>query len=412
MERESFESDEIADYLNQHFIPIKIDREERPDIDRIYMQYVQATTGHGGWPMSVFLTPDLEPVFGGTYWPGPDSPAVSSGAHPDFLGILKRIQTLWQTQPDRCLQSAKSASMQLRAFAEEGTHGGVGAALEDSEGPELELLEEACEHYVKKYDSVYGGFSSAPKFPTPANLEFLLLLSQYPDSVRAVVGYEECTNVVNMVVHTLRCMARGGIKDQIGNGFARYSVTKDWSLPHFEKMLYDQGQLLSTYLDAFLITGDAEMLGSVYDIVTYLTASPLAAKEGGFYSSEDADSLYRPGELEKREGAFYVWTQKEIQSILGERDAKIVGEFYNVQADGNVDPEHDAHDELRDQNVPAISTSPENLAKEHGMSKDEIVGILKEGRSKLRQHREQERPRPGLDDKGKACSVNAQGKSG
>ena len=201
------------------------------------MNYVQATTGHGGWPMSVFLTPDLEPVFGGTYWPGPDSDVVKSGGHPGFSGILDRVQTLWQTQPERCLQSAKSVSAQLKQFSEEGKYGAARTGEDERDGPEIELLEEACEHYAKKYDSVYGGFGNAPKFPTPANLAFLLIIGQSQRTVKDVVGEEDCYAAQSMVLHTLRSMWRGGIHDQIGSAFARYSVTRDWSLPHFEKML-------------------------------------------------------------------------------------------------------------------------------------------------------------------------------
>lgn len=399
MERESFENDHIAGILNKHFIPIKIDREERPDIDRIYMQYVQATTGHGGWPMNVFITPDLEPVFGGTYWPGPDAGPVVHGAHPGFLGILERVKTLWDTQRDRCVESAKAISDQLKEFAQEGTLNAAKTAYVDPERPELELLEEAAAHYERKYDSTHGGFGNAPKFPTPANLAFLLQLAQCPPEVQDIVGREECMRSREMVLHTLRSINRGGIHDQIGNGFARYSVTQDWNLPHFEKMLYDQGQLLSVYLDAFLVSGDAEMLGSVYDIVTYLNSPPIAAFKGGFYSSEDADSLYNSADKEKREGAFYVWTTKELQQILGKRDAEIVGKFYGVKENGNVAPEHDAHNELLDQNVLAVVGSSETLANEYGLSKENIMQILKTGRKKLLKHRDRERPRPGLDDK-------------
>lgn len=187
--------------------------------------------------MSVFLTPNLEPVFGGTYWPGPGNNAVRAGAHPGFMGILNRVQTLWQTQPERCLQSAKSISAQLRQFAEEGNYGAARSGEDDLEGPEIELLEEACGHYSKKYDTAYGGFGNAPKFPTPANLSFLVLLGQFQRTVKDVVGEDDCISAQSMVLHTLRSMWRGGIHDQIGNGFARYSVTRDWSLPHFEKML-------------------------------------------------------------------------------------------------------------------------------------------------------------------------------
>lgn len=237
MERESFENEHIARILNNNFIPIKIDREERPDIDRIYMNYVQAKTGRGGWPMSVFITPDLQPVYGGTYWPGPDSPSVTGGAHPGFLGILERIRSVWENQRESCLTQAKSVTEQLKEFAEEGSLSSARVSFDGGrEAPELELLEDAFEHYEHKFDTAHGGFGSAPKFPTPSNLAFLLLLDQFPQTVRDVVGPSECTVAKSMAVETLRGMVRGGIHDQIGHGFARYSVTADWSLPHFEKM--------------------------------------------------------------------------------------------------------------------------------------------------------------------------------
>ena len=221
MERESFENDHVADVLNKHFIPIKIDREERPDIDRIYMQYVQASTGHGGWPMNVFITPDLEPVFGGTYWPGPDSQTVTGGAHPGFLGILERVRSLWENKREQCIASAKDVSRQLQEFAQDGMLNQVKPTHEDTDRPELELLEEAAAHYERRYDKQYGGFGGAPKFPTPSNLEFLLQLSRCPQEVQDIVGRDEVANAQEMVLHTLRCINRGGIHDQVGSGFAR-----------------------------------------------------------------------------------------------------------------------------------------------------------------------------------------------
>ncbi|KAI4125457.1 MAG: hypothetical protein LQ347_005373, partial [Umbilicaria vellea] len=403
MERESFASPEIARLLNTSFVPIKIDREERPDIDAIYMNYVQATTGGGGWPLNVFLTPDLEPVFGGTYWPGPNHSmtAVHMGETVGFLEIIEKVRDVWTMQEGRCRESAKEITRQLKEFAEEGmlSHGRPTEAKEDGGGLELELLEEAYQHFEGRYDEVNGGFSRAPKFPTPVNLEFLLRLGQWPGAVKDLVGEEECTMAASMATHTLRKMARGGIRDQIGYGFARYSVTKDWSLPHFEKMLYDQAQLLSVYLDAFLITHDPEMLGAVYDLATYLTSAPIAAPTGGFFSSEDADSYPTRSDTEKREGAYYVWTLKDFHSILGDRDADVCARFYGVTADGNVDSSNDPHDEFISQNVLSIQTTPGILAKELGLAEDKVVTILKAGRTKLRDHRETHRPRPALDDK-------------
>ena len=405
MERESFSSPEVAQLLNDYFIPIKIDREERPDVDAIYMNFVQATTGSGGWPLNCFVTPDLEPVFGGTYWPGPNNSMTAVGtAVADtvgFLGILHKMKDVWAKQEARCRESAQEITRQLRKFAEEGvhSHGHQMGEKGEGDGLEIELLEEAYQHYAKRYDNVNGGFSIAPKFPTPVNLSFLLRLGQWPQAVIDVVGEEESTNAAAMAVHTLRKMARGGIRDQIGYGFARYSVTRDWGLPHFEKMLYDQGQLLDAYLDAFLITRDPEMLGALYDIVSYLTSPPMAAPTGGFFCAEDADSYPSKNDIEKREGAYYVWSLKEFRDVLGERDSDICARFYDVSPDGNVASENDPHDEFISQNVLKIASTPSALAKKLGITETAITEILKEGRTKLRQYRELHRPRPALDDK-------------
>ena len=399
MESESFESKEVAELLNASFVPIKIDREERPDIDAIYMNYVQATTGSGGWPLNVFVTPDLEPVFGGTYWRGPNNSMTAVGATVGFMDILKKMKDVWIHQESRCRESAKQITKQLKQFAEEGVHNHQISERSQGGTLEIDLLEEAYHHFARKYDAVNGGFSSAPKFPTPSNLAFLLRLGQWPDTVKHVVGEEECAKASAMAINTLRKMARGGIRDQIGYGFARYSVTEDWSLPHFEKMLYDQAQLLNVYLDAFLVARCPEMLGAICDIVTYLTSPPMAAPNGGFYSAEDADSHPSHTDPEKHEGAYYVWTLKQFKSVLGDRDGDICARFYGVRSHGNVTPGNDPHDEFINQNVPCLKSTPPLLAKELGMAKSDIVDILKNGRRKLREYRERERPQPALDDK-------------
>ncbi|TVY30147.1 Spermatogenesis-associated protein [Lachnellula hyalina] len=396
MERESFENEEVAAILNDAFIPIKIDREERPDIDRIYMNYVQATTGSGGWPLSVFVTPDLEPVFGGTYWPGPTSSTTPFEDQVDFLAILNKLSTVWKEQEERCRQDSSEILKKLKDFASEGTFGDRRG--EGGDGLDIELLEEANQHFLSTYDSQNGGFGSAPKFPTPSKLSFLLRLRQFPSIVHDVVGEEDCQKAENMAMTTLRKMARGGIHDHIGNGFSRYSVTADWSLPHFEKMLYDNAQLLHIYLDAFLLSRDPEMLGVVYDIASYLT-STLEHPAGGFYSSEDADSFYKRGDSEKREGAYYVWTKREFENVLGSHTEPILSAFFNVSGHGNVKPENDPHDEFIDQNVLAVANSPNTLASTFGMKEEEIVRIIKDGKAALRAHREKERVKPGLDDK-------------
>ncbi|KAI5800275.1 hypothetical protein DFH27DRAFT_482843 [Peziza echinospora] len=393
MEKESFENEEVARVLNENFIPIKIDREERPDVDRIYMNFVQATTGSGGWPLNVFLTPELEPIFGGTYWPGPNSVGSQQLG---FLDVLEKIVQVWTEQREKCLASAKDTCQQLRDFADEGLKGTSG---EPSDGLEIDLLEEAYQYYLKRFDSTYGGFGLAPKFPTPVNLAFLLRLGTFPATVEDVVGDMECDHAKFMAIATLEKMAKGGIHDHIGHGFARYSVTADWSLPHFEKMLYDQAQLLGVYLDAYLATKDTEMLNVVYDIADYICADALKRPGGGFYSSEDADSFYRRTDSEKREGAFYVWTRKEFDTILGEQDAAICAKYWGVQDHGNVDPEHDPHDDFINQNVLSISATPIQLATQFGMTESDINDIIKNSRQKLLEHRNKERPRPALDDK-------------
>ena len=401
MERESFLSPEVADLLNDHFIPIKIDREERPDIDAIYMNYVQATTGSGGWPLNVFLTPDLQPVFGGTYWPGPSSSttAITTGDTVGFVEILEKLRDVWRMQESKCKTTAQQITQQLKEFAEEGVHSQRMGERGESEGLEIELLEEAYVHFKNKYDKTNAGFATAPKFPTPVNLSFLLRLGQWPDVVKDIVGEEECANAAAMVINTLQKMARSGIRDQIGYGFARYSVTADWSLPHFEKMLYDQAQLLDVYLDAYLITHDLEMLGAVYDIAAYLTSPPVAATDGGFYSAEDADSYPTNNDSEKREGAYYVWTLRDFRAILGDQAGDVCARYYGLDSDGNVARENDPHDELMRQNVLSIKATPKALAQEFGLIEQDVIKMLYDGRRKLREHREQYRPRPALDDK-------------
>jgi uncharacterized protein YyaL (SSP411 family) len=236
MAHESFMDNRIAQLLNEHFIPVKVDREERPDVDKVYMDFLQATTGGGGWPLNVFVTPDLQPLFGGTYWPGPHSERAHVGG---FEAILTKVAGAWKEQESRCRESAASITEQLKQFAQEGTLSGrkSGEGLDErDDGLELELLEEAYDYYSQRYDEKHAGFGSAPKFPTPSHLSFLLRLGEWDGIVSDVIGDDAVQNSQKMVVKTLENMALGGIKDQVGNGFARYSVTRDWSLPHFEKM--------------------------------------------------------------------------------------------------------------------------------------------------------------------------------
>ncbi|USW49229.1 Putative spermatogenesis-associated protein [Septoria linicola] len=399
MAHESFDDPRIAQLLNENFIPIKIDREERPDIDRQYMDFLQATNGGGGWPLNVFVTPDLEPIFGGTYWPGPNSERARQ-AGSGFQDILTKVSTAWREQEQRCRDSAKEITRQLREFAQEGSIGGKdGDRTDDHDELELDLLDDAFQHYKMRYDDKHGGFGGAPKFPTPVHIRPLLRVASYPATVREIVGEDECIEARSMAVTTLEKMAKGGIKDQIGHGFARYSVTRDWSLPHFEKMLYDNAQLLPVYLDAYLLTKSPLFLDTVHDIATYLTSAPMQSELGGIHSAEDADSLPNAIDTHKCEGAYYVWTLEEFTKVLSEEELKVCAKYWNVKAEGNVDRRHDAQGELIKQNTLCVSYELADLASELGLAEDAVKKVLESGKQKLLAYRNENRPRPALDDK-------------
>jgi len=434
MTKESFTSIEVANILNKHFIPIMLDRESRPDLDDIYMNFVTATTGAGGWPLNVFLTPDLKPLFGGTYMPGPSlkDVALQTGQPPvTFTDILGKIQELWTTQRERCLQSSSDITNQLREFAAEGTHsqssvqveGNSPSSSDPPEPLELDLFDDALDHFISRYDATYGGFGSnptAPKFPTPANLTFLLRIGAaiatpsthtrfgFHGPVPGILGQESCIKAASMSLYTLFSMSRSGLRDQLGYGFHRYSVTPDWNLPHFEKMMCDNAQLLGCYCDAWALGRNPEILGVIYNLVEYFTNpdSPIVRPEGGWYASENADSRTTlPGTSngvtsdDSKEGAFYVWTLKELQSILGDQSAAIVARHFGVKSDGNVPTKHDVNDEFLNQNVLSIQATPSVLAKEFGLSEEEIVRIIKSGRAQLLEYRKTQRSKPEVDTK-------------
>lgn len=403
MAHESFDNPQIARLLNENFIPIKIDREERPDIDRVYMDFLQATTGGGGWPLNVFVTPELQPLFGGTYWPGPNH--EMSGRGGSFALILEKVASAWSTQEAKCREDARRITDQLKQFAQEGTlntpiHRTDGAAEGESSLPDLELLEDAYEHHKLRYDDKYAGFGGAPKFPTPAHLSFLLRLGRFDRTVNDIVGEEEIAAAQEMAVATLKAMAKGGIKDQIGHGFSRYSVTRDWSLPHFEKMLYDNAQLLNAYLDAYLLTNDPLLLDTVHDVATYLISAPVQSKTGGFHASEDADSAPSSSTQESKEGAFYVWSFEEFGKVIGdEKAAAICADYYNVKPEGNVNPRYDVQGELEGLNTLCISATIEELAAKHSLSEQEVAQAIALTKARLLECRDTQRPRPHLDDK-------------
>jgi uncharacterized protein YyaL (SSP411 family) len=295
MERESFEDEETAALLNEHFVAVKVDREERPDIDGVYMEAVQAMTGHGGWPLNVFLTPDQRPFFGGTYWPPQPRHGMSS-----FRQVLEAVAGLWATRREEAVAAAAQLTERL---------GGAAALAATQEPLAPGLIDDARQRLRESYDSAHGGFGGAPKFPPHGALELL-----------AAVGEAEMSSA------TLRAMALGGICDQVGGGFARYAVDSTWTVPHFEKMLYDNALLARAYLRAWQDHGDPLFERTARETLEFCLRE-LRAPEGGFYSSLDADS-------EGVEGRFYVWTLAELEAVLGELAPAAIA-YFGASAAGN-----------------------------------------------------------------------------
>ncbi len=378
MAHESFENPETAKIMNREFVNIKVDREERPDVDRVYMTFVQATTGGGGWPMSVWLTPDLQPFVGGTYFPPEDR-----HGQPGFPKVLERIAAAWKQDHAKI---ADQGAKIMAALQEAGN-----ASVEKADNLDPKILDTAYQQLSRTYDAHEGGFSSAPKFPRPATLNFLFHVY-----ARAEGEPSNSKHALEMNLFTLRKMAAGGIHDHLGGGFHRYSVDALWHVPHFEKMLYDQAQLAVAYLDAFQITHDPEFETVARDILDYVRRD-MTSKEGGFFSAEDADSLLEAGKTEHAEGAFYVWTKKEVDDSLGE-NARIFDFRYGVEEAGNAPPGSDPQGEFRGKNILIERHDIAETAKEFKKSDDEIRASLKDARETLFALRAK-RPRPHLDDK-------------
>src|SRR5258707_13107044 len=287
MEGESYSDTAIAKIMNSNFVCIKVDREERPDVDNIYMTFVQATTGGGGWPMNVWLTPDLKPIVGGTYFPAKEQHGL-----PSFRTVLLRVAEAWKNKHDQIVASSKEITDQLEATVQPSNSPGQKVSRD--------ILQKAYSELAHFFDSKYGGFADAPKFPRPVVLNFLLrTYAASPDS-------PDGKHALEMTLFTLRKMAEGGIHDHLGGGFHRYSVDAFWHVPHFEKMLYDQAQLASAYLDAYQITHDSFFATTARDILDYVQRD-MTGPEGEFYSAEDADSMVQAGKPAQAEGAFYVW---------------------------------------------------------------------------------------------------------
>jgi uncharacterized protein YyaL (SSP411 family) len=395
MERESFESEGVARMLNEHFVSIKVDREERPDVDRVYMTFVQATTGSGGWPMSVWLTPDLQPFYGGTYFP-----PTSQYGRPAFVEVLKEIARVWRDDRLQVVRSAAGIVDRLTAMARgQDERRQVGEAA----------LSRTLQQFQQSFDSKRGGFGDAPKFPRPSELLFLL-------REHARTGNEA---PLAMVAQTLRSMALGGMRDHIGGGFHRYSVDGNWRVPHFEKMLYDQAQLVLAYLETAQATGDPFFAQIAEDTLHYVRRD-MTDEHGGFYSAEDADSLppvalAKGGIPEqdpaasatattdktdataphKMEGAFYVWTADEIRTRLG-ADAEAFELRYGILPNGNApfDPQH----EFVNKNLLYTAQSIGEISNRTNKTPGEVADALMRARQVLFDARQQ-RPRPERDDK-------------
>lgn len=356
MERESFENEHIAKIMNEHFVCIKVDREQRPDVDKVYMNAVQMMTGSGGWPLSVFLTPDARPFYGGTYFPPKDM-----YGRPGFEHLLLAIDDAWKNKRAELLKSADKISTILQESSKKT----------GKETLSTDTLKKAYSDIERTFDSAYGGFGSAPKFPQPSYLSMLLNYSHRAADNKALA----------MVEATLDAMAKGGIYDHLGGGFHRYSTDSRWLVPHFEKMLYDQALLSKVYVQAYQITGKEDYARVAREIFDYIMRD-MTDPKGGFYSAEDADS-------EGKEGLFYVWEPKEIEKVLGKKNAGIFNQYYGVTGKGNFE---------EGKSILNITKSVEQLAKQFKQDPKAIENILAQGRSKLLEHRSK-RIRPHLDDK-------------
>ncbi len=364
MERESFEDREVADVLNRLTVPVKVDREERPDVDQVYMAVCQALTGSGGWPLTILLTPDRLPFFAGTYLP-----KRSRGGRVGVIELVQRAAALWAEDPDRVRRSAGDVVANLRR---------AGAGSADPGEPDPDLLTAATDELAARFDPVHGGFGPAPKFPTPHNLVFLLRRTRRtgdPAPARMAVG-------------TLRAMARGGIHDHLGGGFHRYATDPEWLLPHFEKMLYDQAGLLAAYTEAYGLVRAPDLAATARDVAGYVLRD-LADPAGGFHSAEDADS-------EGEEGRYYVWTRDEILEVLGPGDGDRFCRVYGVAADGNFLDE--AARRRTGANVLHLARPLDAWAREMGAGTAELEEVLARDRERLYSARTR-RVRPLRDDK-------------
>lgn len=357
MAHESFENKEVARLLNKHYIAIKVDREERPDVDKIYMSVCQSLTGRGGWPLSIFMTPEGKPFFAGTYFP-----MVSRMGMPGFMDILDQIAAMWQKDREHLLKISEDITHAIQPKVDQETRDHFAG---------LNTLKKGYEQLAMSFDPKWGGFGKAPKFPTPHQLTFLLRWHRrHPNLVAH-----------DMVEKTLDAMRCGGIFDQIGFGFHRYSVDQKWLVPHFEKMLYDQAMLTMVYIEAYKATGKLKFARVAREIFTYVLRD-MTAPKGGFYCAEDADS-------EGKEGLFYVWTPEEVRKHLGDKLGGLFCRFYDISDTGNFEDGY---------SIPHIPVASEIFAKKEGMNLTKLDAYLKEARGSLLNVRKK-RIHPLKDDK-------------
>jgi hypothetical protein len=357
MAHESFEDEGVARLLNQFFVSIKVDREERPDIDHIYMTVCQALTGRGGWPLSIFMTQDGKPFFSGTYFP-----KQSRTGMPGLTDILTQISNLWRTDRPRLLKAADEITRAIQPSADARAEDQIQGAA---------TSQKAFENLARSFDTKWGGFGGAPKFPTPHQLTFLLRWHRRSGKSLAL----------EMVEKTLQAMRRGGIFDHVGFGFHRYSVDERWLVPHFEKMLYDQALLAMAFTEAFLVTGNSQYAQTTREILAYVLRD-MTSPEGAFYSAEDADS-------EGKEGLFYVWNPVQVKACLGERLGDLFCRFYGITEEGNFE---------EGLSIPHITADLDSFATIKGMQSVELVGSLRDARERLFLER-QRRIHPLKDDK-------------
>ncbi len=363
MEHESFSDKEVADLLNKDFISIKVDREERPDIDHVYMTVTQALTGSGGWPMTIIMTPDKKPFYAGTYFPKNER-----WGRPGLMELLPKIAEVWRNDREKVLASANQITRHIVSLGDRRP----GSSLD------RQILDQAQAYFVKAYDPEHGGFGQSPKFPSAHQLSFLLRRYHHAQNQQTLA----------MVEKTLTQMRLGGIYDQLGFGFHRYSTDAQWLVPHFEKMLYDQAMLIMAYTEAYQATGKVFYAGVAKEIITYVLRDMTSA-EGGFFSAEDADS-------EGIEGKFYLWTPKEIQKILGKNEAALFVKVFNVKEGGNFEDAGPGHH--IDQNILHLQKPLPQLSEELGISENQLRTRLEAGREKLFHEREK-RIHPFKDDK-------------